>query len=189
MDDIVKQALAKWPNVPHCYGWLGLDARGNWYMRDDRTQAMGPFAVAKGSLLKHDKLIDFIQRNYEHDEQGQWFFQNGPQRVYVELEAAPWIWRVAEDFSVRSHTGLEVQPSECLLDEDGKLYFAASIGLGLVHTQDVAAAAEAIEQGRWSPVDVSVKDLPSRFGHVMSPVAAHPSHATAAAAPNSRSSG
>ena len=39
MDDIVKQALAKWPNVPHCYGWLGLDARGNWYMRDDRTQA------------------------------------------------------------------------------------------------------------------------------------------------------
>ena len=34
MDDIVKQALAKWPNVPNCYGRLGLDARGNWYMRD-----------------------------------------------------------------------------------------------------------------------------------------------------------
>ena len=28
MDDIVKQAMAKWPNVPHCYGWLALDARG-----------------------------------------------------------------------------------------------------------------------------------------------------------------
>ena len=39
MDDIVKQAIAKWPNVPHCYGWLGLDARGDWYLRDDRTQA------------------------------------------------------------------------------------------------------------------------------------------------------
>ena len=26
MDEIVKQAMAKWPNVPHCYGWLGLDA-------------------------------------------------------------------------------------------------------------------------------------------------------------------
>ncbi|MEG1326098.1 MAG: DUF2946 family protein, partial [Janthinobacterium sp.] len=34
MDDLVKQALAKWPNVPHCYGWLGLDARGHWRMRD-----------------------------------------------------------------------------------------------------------------------------------------------------------
>ena len=100
MDDIVKQALAKWPNVPHCYGWLGLDARGNWYLRDDRTQAAGPFAVAKGSMLQHEKLIDFIQRNYEHDDAGQWFFQNGPQRVYVELEAAPWVWRVGEDFSV-----------------------------------------------------------------------------------------
>jgi hypothetical protein len=46
--------------------------------------------TAKGSLLQHEKLIDFIQRNYESDAQGQWFFQNGPQRVYVELEATPW---------------------------------------------------------------------------------------------------
>ena len=35
MDDIVKAALAKWPNVPDCYGWLGFDARGNWYMREN----------------------------------------------------------------------------------------------------------------------------------------------------------
>ena len=55
MDDIVRQAIAKWPNVPHCYGWLGLDARGQWYMRDDRTQAAGPFPQAKGSLLRHEK--------------------------------------------------------------------------------------------------------------------------------------
>ncbi len=25
MDAIVEQAMRKWPNVPHCYGWLGLD--------------------------------------------------------------------------------------------------------------------------------------------------------------------
>ena len=55
MDDIVKAALAKWPGVPHCYGWLGLDRRGRWYMRDDRTQAAGPFPASKGSLLTHDK--------------------------------------------------------------------------------------------------------------------------------------
>ena len=41
MDDIVKQAMAKWPNVPHAYGWLGLDARGNWYLRDAEVQALG----------------------------------------------------------------------------------------------------------------------------------------------------
>ena len=62
MDEIVKAALAKWPNVPHCHGWLGLDARGQWYMRDDRTQAAGPFPRSKGSLLQHDKLIAFIHR-------------------------------------------------------------------------------------------------------------------------------
>ena len=49
MDDIVKAALKKWPNVPHCHGWLALDARGDWYMRDDRIQAAGPFPQVKGS--------------------------------------------------------------------------------------------------------------------------------------------
>ena len=78
MDDIVKAALAKWPNVPHCYGWLGLDARGNWYMRDDQTQARGPFVQAKGSLLRHEKLIDFIQRNYEADAEGRRGKKPGP---------------------------------------------------------------------------------------------------------------
>lgn len=174
MDDIVKQALAKWPNVPHCYGWLGLDARGNWYMRDDRTQATGTFPDSKGSLLRHDKLIDFIQRNYDHDDDGQWFFQNGPQRVYVELETAPFIWRVMDDFSVAAHTGTPVEPSACLLDESGKLYLVAPLGLGLVHTQDVGLAADAIEAGRWQPETVVAADLPARFGYVMSPAAKKP---------------
>ena len=94
MDDIVKAALAKWPNVPHCHGWLGLDARGQWFMRDDRIQAAGPFPAVKGSRIDHEKLLAFIHRNYECDAEGCWFFQNGPQRVYVELEATPWIARL-----------------------------------------------------------------------------------------------
>ena len=121
MDDIVKAALAKWPNVPHCYGWLGLDARGNWYMRDDKTQAQGPFLQSKGSLLRHDKLIDFIQRNYEADAEGRWFFQNGPQRVYVELEATPYIWRIGDDFAVTSHSGQTAQVRSCLVDDTGRV--------------------------------------------------------------------
>ena len=179
MDDIVKQAIAKWPNVPHCYGWLGLDARGNWFLRDDATQAAGPFPQSKGSRLQHEKLIDFIQRNYDHDAQGQWFFQNGPQRVYVELEVAPWVWRVGEDFSVSTHTGQPVTPSACLLDAEGRLYLAADIGLGLVHTQDVGLASEAIEQGRWVPEICRAEDLPARFGFVRSPAAARASGAPA----------
>jgi Protein of unknown function (DUF2946) len=130
--------------------------------------------VATVSLPRHDKLIDFIQRNYEHDELGQWFFQNGPQRVYVELEAAPWVWRVGEDFSVRSHSGLAIEPSACLLDEEGKLYLVAPIGLGLVHTQDVGVASEAVEQGRWVPENVRAEDLPGRFGYVVSPAGRQP---------------
>jgi hypothetical protein len=171
MEDIVRQAMAKWPNVPHCWGWLGLDARGNWYMRDDRVQAAGPFPQSKGSLLKHEKLIDFIQRNYEHDGQGQWFFQNGPQRVYVELEVTPWIWRLGEGHAVASHTGRAARPQRCVLDELGRLYLETDLGFGLVHTQDVAQASDAVEQGLWVPLEMRSSDLPQRFGYVTSPAA------------------
>ena len=175
MDDIVRQALAKWPNVPDCYGWLGLDARGNWFMRDDRAQALGPFAggsvASKGSQLKHEKLIDFIQRNFEADATGQWFFQNGPQRVYVELEVSPLVWRVSDDFSVHDHMGRFARVQRCFVDEQGYLYLEADLGFGLVHTMDMNAAANAFEQGLWAPQDVLAADLPVRFGYVKSPQA------------------
>jgi hypothetical protein len=175
MDDIVKRALAKWPHVPHCYGWLGLDGRGQWYMRDDRAQALGAFASgapgAKGSLLRHDKLIEFIQRNYEADADGQWYFQNGPQRVYVELEFTPWIWRVAPDGGVAAHTGQPAQPRELLTDEAGRVYLLTDLGIGLVHTQDVGLIADAVEQGRWQPRQIRAAELPARHGFVVSPQA------------------
>ncbi|HEY5580723.1 MAG TPA: DUF2946 family protein [Rhodoferax sp.] len=174
MDDIVKQALLKWPNVPDCYGWLGLDARGNWFMRDERAQAQGPFtggsAPSKGSMLKHDKLIDFIGRNYQPNAEGQWFFQNGPQRVYVELQATPLIWRVHEDLSVQDHCGRAASVQHCLLDELGRVYLATSIGFGLVHSLDMGYVADAVEQGLWLPQEVLCSDLPTRFNYVPSPL-------------------
>ena len=169
MDDIVKQALAKWPNVPDCYGWLGLDARGRWFMRDDAAQAAGDFPQSRGSWLRHEKLIDFIGRNYESDDEGRWFFQNGPQRVYVELECTPWVWQVLPDYRLQSHTGLQTSAGECLLDEEGRLYIASPQGLGLVHSQDMVLAAEAVEQGVWVPRDVMSADLPVQYGFVRSP--------------------
>jgi len=173
VDDIVKQAMIKWPNVPHCYGWLGLDARGNWYMRDDRAQSSGSFASglpgAKGSLLQHAKLIDFIQRNYASDEHGQWFFQNGPQRVYVELEATPWIWRISPDHTIATHCGKPVQWRKSLTDENGWLYLETDLGFGLVHTQDVAHAADAIEKGQWTVEETERGNFQQRYGFVASP--------------------
>ncbi|MBK8072694.1 MAG: DUF2946 family protein [Ramlibacter sp.] len=175
MDDIVKAALVKWPNVPHCYAWLGLDARGNWYMRDDRVQAIGGFASgvpgAKGSLLRHEKLVDFIQRNYEHDERGCWYFQNGPQRVYVELERTPLIWRVGAGMQIAAHTGQAARLLSCNVDEEGLVYLATDLGFGLVHTQDVVHIAQAIEDGRLQAKAAIAAELPVRHGYVTSPAA------------------
>lgn len=173
MDEIVKAALKKWPNVPHCWGWLALDARGEWYMRDDRVQAAGPFPQVKGSVIRHDKLREFIHRNYACDEHGAWFFQNGPQRVYIELEAAPWIWRVGGDGRVASHTGREAaEVRAAFLDEHDRLFLVTELGLGLVHSLDMDAASNAVETGAWtlgSPL--AFAELPARYGFVRSPAA------------------
>lgn len=173
MDDLVRQAMAKWPNVPDCYGWLGLDARGQWYMRDDRAQAAGAFASgtpqARGSVLRHDKLIEFIHRNYDADAQGCWYFQNGPQRVYVELEATPFVWRIEPDGAVRAHTGIAAQVQQALMDEAGHLYLQTDVGFGRVHTQDMHRAADLLESAVWSLEEAEAAALPTRFGYVISP--------------------
>ena len=78
LDEIVQAAMDKWPNVPVCYGWLRMDTRGRWF-------------VPSGPLV-HPAVTQFIGRNYEKDDNGNYFFQNGPQRVFVELGAAPWVW-------------------------------------------------------------------------------------------------
>jgi hypothetical protein len=174
MDDIVRQALKKWPNVPHCYDWLALDARGEWYMRDERVQLTGPFPQVKGSRILHEKLREFIARNYLADEAGCWFFQNGPQRVYVELEAAPWVWRLgaaeAGAPSITSHTGRVAQFASAWLDEHGRVFLATDLGLGIVHTLDMNLAADAVEAGHWRPVDTLFAALPGRFGYCLQPV-------------------
>lgn len=173
MDEIVKQAMLKWPNVPDCYGWLGLDARGDWYMRDDRVQAQGAFSSgatgAKGSRLEHEGLVAFIARNYCADARGCWYFQNGPQRVYVELEVTPWVIRIEAENGLRTHTGLPVDYEAAWTDERGWLYLQTSVGIGVVHTQDVGLAADRISRGEWSLAHLSRDEIALRFGFVKSP--------------------
>ncbi|MEY8875430.1 MAG: DUF2946 family protein [Leptothrix sp. (in: b-proteobacteria)] len=178
MDDIVNAALKKWPNVPACRGWLALDARGDWYMRDERVQAAGAFPQVKGSRIVHDKLREFIQRNYDADESGGWYFQNGPQRVYVELEAAPLVLGVERapeapgGFVWRSHTGQVVQQIDAmLLDEAGRLFAVTPRGLAIVRSLDMDAAADALEARGWAPQEVRFADLPQRYGYQLSPQA------------------
>lgn len=142
MDDIVIQAMAKWPNVPHCYGWLALDARGGWRMRDEAAQQ----ANAPGDRLTNAALVGFINRNYLHDEQGRWYFQNGPQRVYVNLEATPFIARTDPAQGMVVQTGAAVPIIERLyLTEAGEAIVQAGDIVAQVDDRDVAQLFENLE--------------------------------------------
>jgi hypothetical protein len=136
MDDIVKQALAKWPDVPHCYGWLALDARGNWRMRDERAQHL----KLPGDKLTNAALVGFITRNYAADERGCWYFQNGPQRVYVELEATPYIVRTDPSAGWLLHTGTPLAtPDAALLTDAGALVLRSGRVTAQLDDRDFAA--------------------------------------------------
>jgi hypothetical protein len=195
MDDIVKQAMAKWPNVPHCYGWLALDARGAWRMRDEAAQ----HANAPGDKLTNMALVGFINRNYVADERGRWYFQNGPQRVYVNLEATPFIARTDPAQGLVLHTGQALGEVEAVfLTDAGRIVLRAGAVIAQVDDRDVAQLLQAfqLDDGpasdeavmawldggagkltlRWQGRQIAVErlkgdDAPARFGFMQLPAA------------------
>ena len=157
MDDLVLQALKRWPDVPACTGWLALDARGDWWIRDAEVHpwprlAHGLLDKTGASRVQNSKLIGFIQRNYAADAQGYWFFQNGPQRVYVDLEAAPLVLRLQVSAGSlgnpiwTTHTGQACMPHAGYVDEQGRLFLATDVGPGVLHSLDMTLLAPWLDE-------------------------------------------
>lgn len=133
--------MAKWPNVPHCYGWLALDARGTWRMRDEAAQRDESW----GDKLTNTALVGFINRNYQSDERGCWYFQNGPQRVYVNLEATPFIARTDPQQGLVLQTGQAAGSIEqVFMTEAGAIVVRADKILAQVDDRDVAQLLQAM---------------------------------------------
>jgi hypothetical protein len=123
MQSWVIKAMQRWPNVPALFGWLRLDRRGRW--------------LVQGETISHPRIIEAINQNYGHDEHGRWYFQNGPQRGYMELEYAPFVLR-RESAGFVTHNGLRVErPTQAVLDEVGALSLATEHGLGEVYGGDL----------------------------------------------------
>lgn len=143
MDEIVKKAMQKWPNVPNVFGWLRLDRRGNWLLqvRPDCFERIGNAA-----------LVEFIGRNYERDADGRWYFQNGPQRVFVGLDCTPHVYRLGERVGRggrqwMAHTGQPAgRPREVLFDEDDNVVLVTELGPGVVEDRDLPALMDGLRE-------------------------------------------
>ena len=137
MDEIVFRAMAKWPQVPAVYGWLSLDRRGRWRLR--------------GEAIAHAPTRRFIDRNYARDDAGRWYFQNGPQRVFVTLAYTPFVLSIDGAGHLCTHTGARVRSLRAgALDEEGNLLLLCEHGPGVLDDRDLLAASEAFvdESGR-----------------------------------------
>ena len=143
MDEIVQKAMRKWPDVPHCTGWLALDARGVFRMRDEATQAQN----LPGDPIRHDALLAFIHRNYASDAQGAWYFQNGPQRVYVDLAATPFIARTdgADGLVLHDRAPLAT-PRQVWMTEQGQMIFQNAHRVAMLDDRDIV---QCLPRLRW----------------------------------------
>lgn len=144
MDAWVQRALAKWPNVPALFGWLGLDRRGNWLIQGER--------------ISHARIVSTIARNYGVDAHGRWFFQNGPQRGYIAIEYAPLILRVQSDDRLLAHTGRYVEQAKALyLDEQGSATLDTDAGAALVDGADLAWVVERLRDAGGPAEDAALE--------------------------------
>lgn len=146
MDEIVLRAVRKWPDVPAVYGWLGLDRRGNWSI--------------KGERIANPALAGFIARNYACDGIGRWFFQNGPQRVFVTLAYVPYVYRTLPleggGVGLSTHTGVPVEkPGAAWLDDGGALLVETELGIGIVHDLDLPELLASLS----GPAGESLEDV------------------------------
>jgi len=144
MDEIVLRGMARWPNVPAVYGWLALDRRGHW--------------LIKGSHITNRSVSAFIGRNYAHDEHGRWFFQNGPQRVFVALEYTPFVYRATNPeggaLALETHTGNAVAAvGGAWIDENGVLLLETEYGIGSLHDSDLDRLLASFVDAGSRPID------------------------------------
>ena len=150
MDESVVRSMAKWPNVPDVYGWLSLDRRGNWLL--------------KGEKIGNRALREFISRNYQPDARGCWYFQNGPQRVFVSLAYTPLVIHF-EGEALFDHCGRPFQAEQAFLDEEGSVLMLGKPGIGLLDDRDLAAFAD---RAAGLP-GIAPGAVPGRFGFAANP--------------------
>ena len=157
MDQSVKDALARWPDVPAVYGWLSLDARGRWRLHPQGQSAAG----GPGESITNTQILEFINRNYEHDDAGRWFFQNGPQRVFLRLDAAPYVLRLSDDNSgLLTHTNQTVDSvAAWKLDDAGQLYAMTPLGAGIVLDRDLPPLLERMTTADGEPLLDALTEL------------------------------
>ncbi|HTQ77049.1 MAG TPA: DUF2946 family protein [Burkholderiales bacterium] len=150
MDEIVARSMAKWPDVPDVYGWLALDRRGNWLL--------------KGEKIANRALRDFISRNYQPDARGRWYFQNGPQRVFVKLEYTPLVAHL-EARALVDHRGRALgEAPSAWLDDEGSILLAADAGAALLDDRDLARYCDELGSDAESLPRVARAQVARQFG-------------------------
>lgn len=156
--------MARWPNVPAVYGWLSLSARGQWRLH--------PGAQGPGELIASAQITGFIGRNYAGDKDGRWYFQNGPQRVFVDLEAAPWITRTTPGAQglpdLLTHTGIPFGPvRQWWFDDEGRLFAQAAQGAAIVDGRDLPELLQALQTEKGPLLDILERADPAQAGNAL----------------------
>ena len=157
MDEIVVRSMLRWPDVPAVYGWLALDRRGNWLIKSAPRGDIADLG-AGFERIGNVAVSEFIGRNYARDDDGRYYFQNGPQRVYVALDYTPFVFRLDDDGGgFVAQTGAAAgRVKRAFFDEEGSLILASELGAGIVLDRDLAATLEHFADRAGRPIEADV---------------------------------
>src|SRR5207247_9709439 len=98
------------------------------------------------------------------DSAGRWFFQNGPQRVYVTLAYTPLVVHY-EGETLRDHRGRAFAARAQYLDDEGSVLVEGEGTIALLDDRDIAryaARADALQR-------INRGEIQARFGFVKEP--------------------
>ena len=135
--------------MPDVYRWLQLDSRGSWRLKDEK--------------ISHHGLVSFINKHYTSDEQGRWYFQNGPQKVFVTLEYTPYVISIEtlnSKWIFKTHNGQVIEKlNRVFIDDHGNFLVSWDKFVGVIRDTDIALVADQLRYDGSSLYDINPAHL------------------------------
>ena len=130
MDEIVKQAMAKWPNVPSVFGWLGLDRRGKWRIKGERI-ANPASPISSAAITSTTRKAAGFSRT----GRSACSSRSNTRRSSSASTGTP-IPRAA--LRIEAHTGRAVHRIDgAWIDDAGIVLLATDAGVGMIDDRDL----------------------------------------------------
>jgi len=152
MDDIVIRGMLKWPDVPAVYGWLSLDRRGSWMIKN----VSGRF-----ERIANPRSTSSSPGTTRPTPKGAGTSRTDRSGYTSPSTYTPWVYRLDDTGEgLLTHTGAAPRALEALfVDDAGGLLLEADMGIGVLLDRDLPAFVERLADPRGRTSERLLEDV------------------------------